>query len=134
MSLNAIYSRFLANPSADALADNASLNYITTLTTIADAPAILKHFAAQSKQFTKKVDKVLSSIESANGLCVDVETTIEFLSSGGAYLPGLDDNFLADRLIMFPVVSGMRRLSPSDEKLIFARVLAPTGPHCQLRR
>jgi hypothetical protein len=105
MTLSAQYQRFLANPSAAALADAAAIHYITTLTTINDAAEIVKHLGAQDKQLKKKGEKVLSAIESSSGLCVDVETTIEFVSGGGAYLPGLDDNFLSDRVATFPVVS-----------------------------
>ncbi|KAJ4287968.1 hypothetical protein N0V90_011983 [Kalmusia sp. IMI 367209] len=104
MTLSAKYKAFLASPSSGALADNASLHYITTLTTINDAPAIIKHLAVQEKLLKKKEQKVLSAIESVNGLCVDVETTIEFLAGGGAYLPGLDDNFVADRIVNLPLV------------------------------
>lgn len=105
MSLSTTYQKFLASPSADALAEHASLNYITTLTTINDSLAILKHLTAQAKQLNKKEEKTIGAVEGNNGLCLDVETTLEFVSGGGAYLPGLDDNFLADRVVIFPVVS-----------------------------
>ncbi|KAJ4345275.1 uncharacterized protein N0V89_011405 [Didymosphaeria variabile] len=105
MSLSATYKAFLASPSSGALADNASLHYITTLTTINDAPAIIKHFTVQEKLLKQKEHKVLNAIESANGgLCVDLQVTIEFVQGGGAYLPGLDDNFVSDRTVTFPMV------------------------------
>lgn len=104
-SLKAIYQNFLASPSASALADDASLNYITTLTTINSATAVNKHMKALGAVLKKKQEKVLSTVEGANAICLDVETTIEFVTGGGAYLPGLDDNFLADRVVTFPVVS-----------------------------
>lgn len=105
MSLSAKYTAFLATPSASALVANASLNYITTLTTIQDAPQILKHLAVQEKLLKKKDQKVLSAIEGANRqLCLDLEVTIEFVSGGGAYLPGLDDNFVADRVVTLPMI------------------------------
>ena len=44
-------------------------------------------------------------VEGRHALSVDVETTLEFLNGGGAYLPGLDDNFVADRTVTFPMVS-----------------------------
>lgn len=105
MSLQSLYQGFLANPSAAALAEDASFNYITTLTTIHEPTAIVKHLAAQDKHMKKKQEKVIGSIESSDAICLDVETTLEFISSGGAYLPGLDDNFLADRVVTFPIVS-----------------------------
>ena len=110
MSLSAKYQRFLANPSTAVLAEKASIHYITTLTTINEPTAIIKHLSAQAKQLEKKSEKLLSAIESSNGLCLDVETTLEFISGGGAFLPGLDDNFLADRTVTFPVVRFRRSL------------------------
>lgn len=104
MSLSAKYQQFLAKPSTAVLAEKASIHYITTLTTINEPTAIIKHLSAQAKQLEKKSEKLLSAIESSNGLCLDVETTLEFTSGGGAFLPGLDDNFLADRTVTFPVV------------------------------
>ncbi|KAF6236558.1 hypothetical protein HO173_005339 [Letharia columbiana] len=103
-SLKSVYQSFLASPNASALNNDASLNYITTLTTINTAAAIIKHHAAHQKVLTKKEEKVLSCIEGRDALCLDVETTLEFITGGGAYLPGLDDNFLADRVVTFPMV------------------------------
>ncbi|PSN59338.1 hypothetical protein BS50DRAFT_605305 [Corynespora cassiicola Philippines] len=104
MTLAARYQAFLASPTASALADNASLHYITTLTSLHDAPAILKHLAVQEKLLKKKAEKVLSTVEGPNGLSLDVETTLEFVAGGGAFLPGLDDNFVSDRTVTFPMV------------------------------
>lgn len=109
MSLRDRYAAFLANPSSGALASNASLHYITTLTSIQDATAIIKHLAAQEKQLKKKSQKMLDAVQDRHALSVDVDTTIEFQSGGGAYLPGLDDNFVADRTVTFPMVGHSRR-------------------------
>ncbi|KAF1839913.1 uncharacterized protein K460DRAFT_371864 [Cucurbitaria berberidis CBS 394.84] len=104
MTLRDTYAAFLATPSTGALADNAALHYISTLTSIHDATAIIKHLSVQEKLLTKTKEKILDAIEGHRGLSVDVETTIEFNSGGGAYLPGLDDNFVADRIVTFPMV------------------------------
>lgn len=104
MSLSDKYQQFLSSPSAIALSDQASINYIPTLTTITEPNAILKHLVTQAKLLSKKNEKVLSAIEGDNGICLDIETTIEFLAGGGTYLPGLDDNFLTDRTVTFPTV------------------------------
>ena len=109
-SLNAIYQSFLASPNASALAADASLNYITTLTTINSAPAVAKHMAPLQSVLKKKQEKVLSAVVGDNALCVEAETTIEFVTGGGAYLPGLDDNFLSDRVVTFPIVSHTKEL------------------------
>lgn len=103
-SLKAVYQNFLANPTASALTEDASLNYITTLTSIHTAAAVAKHLTAHQRVLKKNQEKVLSAIESEDALCLDVETTLELLTGGGAYLPGLDENFLADRVVTFPIV------------------------------
>lgn len=104
MSLSAKYQAFLHNPSAGALADNATLHYISTLVSLHDAAAITKHFAVQEKLVKKTAEKIIGVVEGPNELAVDVETTLEFISGGGAYLPGLDDNFVSDRIVTFPMV------------------------------
>lgn len=104
MTLRDTYSRFLAAPSTGALADNASLHYVSTTTSINDAAAIIKHLAVQEKLLKVTKQKMLDAIEGSRALSVDVETTIEFSNGGGAYLPGLDDNFVADRTATFPMV------------------------------
>lgn len=104
MTLRDSYAAFLANPSTGALESNATLHYITTLTSIQDATAIIKHLAVQEKMLKKKSQKVLDTVEGHHALSVDVDTTIEFQNGGGAYLPGLDDNFIADRTVTFPMV------------------------------
>ncbi|MCJ1254465.1 hypothetical protein MMC24_002280 [Lignoscripta atroalba] len=104
MSLKEIYQSFLANPNVPSLSDEASLNYITTLTTINLAPAIVKHLSPHENTLQRKQEKVLTSIESHDALCLDIETTLEFRTGGGAYLPGLDDNFVAGRVVTFPIV------------------------------
>jgi hypothetical protein len=129
MSLKTRYERYLSAPSSGAFAENASVNYIPTLTTITEPTAIVKHLAAQAKLLTKKSERVLSTVESSDGLCVDVDTTIEFVAGGGAYLPGLDDNFLADRIVNFPVVSVSRDYGPFIRITNFL-----AGSHCPVRR
>ena len=104
MSLRQVYERFLASPSIEALSSDVSITYIPTLASIKEPSAVLKHLAAQQKQFTKKREKFLNVIDGGDSLCIDVDTTIEFVIGGGTILPGLDDNFLADRVVSFPMV------------------------------
>lgn len=127
MSLKAIYERFLADPNSAALSPDVSLNYITTTTVFNGADAVLKHLSSQQKIVKKKSDKTLSAIEATGALVLDVETTLEFVSGGGAYLPSLDDNFLADRVVTFPTVGSLPGLalaallmSDSSRSILFA--------------
>lgn len=103
MSLLSKYKSFIESPEASSLADGAALHYVTTLTTLHEAPHIIKQLG--STQLKKKAQKVVDAIEGQHSLSLEVETTIEFVSGGGAYLPGLDDNFLADRVVTFLIVS-----------------------------
>lgn len=97
------YLRFLQSPSTGDLASDASINYITTTTTITEPTAILKHLSAQAKQVEKKEEKVLFTIESDNGCCLETVTTLQFRMGGGAFLPGMDSNMLDEREVTFPV-------------------------------
>lgn len=111
-TIKAIYETYLKNPSASALSDGATLHYITTLTTINTSAAIVRHNTAHQKVLQKKEEKVLSCIEGNDAVCLDIETTLEFITGGGAYLPGLDDNFLSDRVVTFPTVSSLKVYQP----------------------
>jgi hypothetical protein len=105
MSLQAIYESFLGNPNAAGLAETASIHYITTLTTISNAEPIATHLQKQNKSVVKKkAETVISAIEGPSALSLEVETTLEFISGGGAYLPGLE-NFVTDKVATFPAVS-----------------------------
>jgi hypothetical protein len=105
MSLQQAYLRFLASPSAAALSSSPSMHFITTLVTVNSAESITKYLSRESTQLKKRVEKPLSAIETADSLVLEMETEIEFLSSGGNYLPALDDNFLSDQVVMVPIVS-----------------------------
>ncbi|EMD94298.1 hypothetical protein COCC4DRAFT_163263 [Bipolaris maydis ATCC 48331] len=104
MTLRDTYAKFLATPSTGALAENATLHYVSTTTSISDATAIIKHLSVQEKLLKKTKQNILDAVEGSRALSVDVETTVEFSNGGGAYLPGLDDNFVADRTATFPMV------------------------------
>lgn len=101
----ATYKQFLASPTTSVLDDKASLHYVTTTTSISGATDIIKHLTAIHKQLKKKQEDILTEVEGQDKLALEVDTVIEFLISGGPYLPGLDDNFLSDRTVYLPVVS-----------------------------
>jgi hypothetical protein len=104
MTLRSTYKQFLSAPNAGLLAESASLHYITTLVTYNGSSNVIKHLQSQKNLLKKKEENFLDDIESCDALAVEVETTIEFLTGGGPYLPGLDDNFLADRIVTLPIV------------------------------
>lgn len=107
MSLKNVYERFLADhrQSTSSLAADASLIYIPTTTKVEGRDAVLNHLTKQQKIVKTKAQDILGVVEGSDSLCLDVETTVEFDSGGGAYLPQLDNNFLADRVASFPTVS-----------------------------
>lgn len=105
MALEATYKAYLADPSAEAFAEDATLNYIPTTTSLSRASVIIKHVETQHRQVEKKKENFLNVIESANSLCVETETTLHFQQGGGLYLLNLDDNFLCDKVVTIPIVS-----------------------------
>ena len=105
MSLQNTYTRFLAAPKPDVLADSATIHYITTAVSVSGPEKIIRDLTRENlSQLKKRAEKVLSAVETGNTLVLEVETEIEFLTSGCNWLPGLDDNFIADQVVRFPVV------------------------------
>jgi hypothetical protein len=98
------YLSFLRSPCESALASDAALHYITTTTSIHESAAIIKHFQAQDKVVKKKTENVLSSFGTSDGAVVETDTTFEFIRGGGAILPQMDDNMLADSVASLPMV------------------------------
>ncbi len=105
MALQAAYTQFLAAPNSSLLAADASLHYITSTTSYHGATDIIKHFSTLRNQLKKKKEILLSVVEGAGSIAVEAEVSFVFLTSGGPFLPGLDDNFLADRTVSLPIVS-----------------------------
>ena len=105
MALQTAYKQFLDAPTLSSLAEDASLHYITTLVTSNGASGIIRHLKSQDHDLKKHEEKFLDVVEGPNSLAVETHTTIEFLTGGGSYLPSLDDNFLTDRTVTFPIVS-----------------------------
>lgn len=105
MSLQSAYKQFLAAPNPSLLTTDASLHFITTLITVHGASDVVKHLNGQNHQLEKKEETFLNTVEGPSSIAAEIHTTIEFKTSGGSYLPGLDDNFLADRTVTFPIVS-----------------------------
>ncbi len=99
-----VYSAFLQAPNPSHLASDATINYITTTTSITEPNAIIKHLAAQQKLCTKKEERILNAVEGAGSLFLETETTIQFNNGGGAYLPSMDENLLDEKLVTFPLL------------------------------
>ena len=107
MSLKSVYERFLGSPNPLSLGENATLHYITTLKSFNDAGPIVTHLASQNKNVVrKKSEKIISAVEGNGSLALEVEVTLEFISEGGAYLPGID-NFVTDKIVTLPMVSAL---------------------------
>ena len=130
MALQAAYQQYLATPNSSFLAENASLHYITTLTTFHGPAEIIKHLNNQTKKIKKKSEKIIDVVDGSSSLAVETELTIEFLNGGGAYLPGIDDNFLADREVTLLVVCYS---IDSTCCCMCANELGCLDPHCLLR-
>ena len=113
-----IYKQFLASPNPSLLANNATLHYLTTTTSFAGAEEIMKHLGTLHKQVSMKKQHVLNLVDGGNSAAFEVDTTIEFQTSGGTYLPGLDDNFLSDHEVSFPIVSVLVASNAGDSRLL----------------
>lgn len=116
MALQTAYKQFLAAPNSSALAANASLHYVTSTTSFSGSTEIIKHFGTLRNQVKKKKESFLSVVEGQNAIAAEIETTLEFVTGGASYLPGLDDNFLTDRIVYLPIVSTPRP-APSHVRL-----------------
>ncbi|KAL2756852.1 hypothetical protein ACRALDRAFT_1075647 [Sodiomyces alcalophilus JCM 7366] len=99
MSATATYRQFLSAPNSSLLAADAALHYITTTTTFTGPTDIIKHLNTQRNQVKTNGEELLHVIEGPTAIAAEVDTTLEFVTSGGTYLPGLDDNFVADRTV-----------------------------------
>lgn len=139
MTLQAAYKQFLAAPNSSLLADEATLHYITTTTAFKGATDIIKHLGVQRSQIKKTKEDVLAAIEGPAALALELDTAFEFVLSGGTYLPGLDDNFLADRAVNIPIVSQSSEVPASSPRvpapppsrltpLCSRRTWSPSGP------
>jgi hypothetical protein len=113
MSASATYQQFLAAPNSSLLAANASLHYITTTISFNGPTEIIKHLNTLRNQVTKKAEVPLDVIDGQNALVVIISTTFEFHTTGAVFLPGIDDNFLADRTVYIPIV---RRIGPRQPR------------------
>ncbi|KAJ5719907.1 hypothetical protein N7493_006785 [Penicillium malachiteum] len=98
------YRKFLANPRSAKVATNVSLLYVASTTKFEGSDSVLTHLSRQSGIVKKKSEQIINAIESSDSLVLDIETTLEFLEGGGAYLPSFDDNFLADRVVTIPTL------------------------------
>ncbi|RMZ79424.1 hypothetical protein DV738_g3313, partial [Chaetothyriales sp. CBS 135597] len=103
MSLIAIYERFLASPNPLSLSDNAALHYVPTLTSFTEPGPVIRHLESQSKEVVKaKSFKTINAVQGPSSIALEVDTTLEFLSGGGAYLPRLE-NLVSGRVVNLPV-------------------------------
>ncbi|KAL3494044.1 hypothetical protein BJX62DRAFT_56029 [Aspergillus germanicus] len=108
MSLKDVYQRFLSDPRSAPLAPDVSLIYITSTTEFNGAEAVVKHLTKQQHIIKTNSQTVIDAVQGSNALSLDIETTLQFVSGGGAYLPNLDETFLLDRVAKFPTIHIVR--------------------------
>ncbi|KAI2625139.1 hypothetical protein GGS21DRAFT_309271 [Xylaria nigripes] len=104
MALAAAYQQFLASPNPSYLTENATLNYITTTTVFRGSSDIIQHLNTMRRQVKKKKENLLSVVHGQSAIAAEIETSLEFVTSGASYVPSLDDNFLADRTVSLPIM------------------------------
>jgi hypothetical protein len=71
----------------------------------------MKHLNGLQKQVAKKKEDVFNIVDGQNVIVLEVDTGLGFQTSGGPYLPGLDDNFLSGRDVYLPIVCYLPTLS-----------------------
>lgn len=104
-SLTKLYSEFITSPKRDALHGQAGLHYIgSTGSSFQSGDAIINHLRREAGWYTKKEQKILSSVETHSSVVLEISNTIEFTNGGGMLLPNLDDNFVADQTVTLPMV------------------------------
>ncbi|KAF3170882.1 hypothetical protein TWF106_010370 [Orbilia oligospora] len=104
-SLTKLYSQFITSPKRDSLHNQAGLHYIgSTGSSFQSGDAIINHLKREAGWYTKKEQKILSSVESHNSVVVEISNLIEFTNGGGMLLPNLDDNFVTDQTVTLPMV------------------------------
>lgn len=108
--LQDVYQQFLARPQSAPLAADISLIYVTSTTQFDRPDAVITHLSRQASIAKKKSENVLSVVEGTHSLCLDIETKVQFLEGGGAWLSSIDDNFIIDRVVTFPTVSKQEKL------------------------
>ncbi|KAK2589540.1 hypothetical protein QQS21_012783 [Conoideocrella luteorostrata] len=91
-----VYKQFLASPTSSLLSKDASLNYVTTTKSIKGSDEIIKHLSNLQRQIKIKKQEFSDLVEGQSRIFVEIDTTLEFQSSGGPYLPGVDDNLVTD--------------------------------------
>ncbi|KAI6249086.1 hypothetical protein HI914_02410 [Erysiphe necator] len=102
MTLQKLYEDFLMMLDASYLAEDVSLHYITTLSSIHGASAVLKNL--KNPDFKIKSQEFIDVVEGPSSLALIVDTKLEFLNGGGPYLPTLDKNFITDRTVNLPII------------------------------
>ena len=104
MALTESYQRFLASPNPLNVTTDVSFHYIPTLKSFNDQGPVIRHLESQNKNSVRtKVVKTISTVEGPNAIAIETETTLEFISGGGAYLPGMD-SFIDDMKAVLPMV------------------------------
>ncbi|ORY82706.1 hypothetical protein BCR37DRAFT_392907 [Protomyces lactucae-debilis] len=106
MSKEAAWSRFMASPSAEALAANATLQYITSLYTVEGAASVVSHLNTTRKQTRNWKEATLKARETSSELILEAELSAELDFDGqkNPWLPGLESNMFSGKKIHCVVV------------------------------
>ena len=132
----AVYKQFLAAPNSSLLAENATLHYVATTISVTGATAIIKHFNTLQKQVKIKKQDVLNTIEGQGAAVFEIDTALEFKTSGGSYLPGLDDNFISDRTAFLAIVCIQNSCLTTSVRIwtqSSGLIASYTDAHCRFR-
>ncbi|GAO50687.1 hypothetical protein G7K_4809-t1 [Saitoella complicata NRRL Y-17804] len=106
-SVEELYDQYKSKPQASLLADDATLQYITSGVTVTGANAIITRRAKYRDEITV-TENVIAKHVASESIVFEVAATITFTNGPGWLVPGIDDNFLFDKTIEIPLVYAVR--------------------------
>lgn len=98
MALIDFYKNFRARPKSDALADTATVLYVSSGAVFAGIQHILEHYAKSEYEFSLE-EEILCSHEAKSSVVLETKARITFLRGPGPFVPTLSLNFVADEKI-----------------------------------
>ncbi|BFZ62041.1 hypothetical protein YB2330_003120 [Saitoella coloradoensis] len=106
-SVEELYDKYKSKPQASLLAEDATLQYITSGVTVTGANAIITRRAKDRDEITV-TENVITKHIASDSIVFEVAATITFTNGSGWLVPGIDDNFLFDKTIEIPLVYAVR--------------------------
>ena len=102
-SLKSIYERFVSQPSADDLHQDATLSYISSGVNVSGAETIVKYILC-ARNDVQVTENILASHEGYSSLTVEVAAECKFKNGPSWLAPGVQENLLDGMIVKIPLV------------------------------